>query len=511
MEVEGSRRRGSKYAYDGSDHSRRGSNDDREVERYPRGKHDSPRGRRSRSHSYRARRNSMENHGGGDRYHMDGRGRRDRSSGSNHPSRDSYAKRSEDNSTDEARWRARRGERDLRDVRDERLERGHRDERDYRDRSDSRDRRDRRERREHRDRRGRRDRDERKRKYSRLNPNLSSSHERSRSRERRRRKLQAECIKKAGGFKKLADMEGHETTSVFWDGFQWVAKTNQSSTSHLDPAVMNSTRKLRRLYFGNLPLHLGLSENEFQETVWDEMKKRKFCNDEKINPVLYVWFAKDKGNYGFVEFSTVEETERALTMDGMLCRGVALKVSRPNDYSTNVMKSNQPSILQNVAGVSGVGGVASGVTSGVGNLYGKPPPPPGGTPPSVLREAHDPGLDNQSNLQTKYLRVLEIVSEESVNSEDYSSILEDIKDGFHSQGIIINAILITPKYAQMTPFSVGDVVIEFENAASVDSSIVNMSNRKYEGRVIRMTKVDQATYDVHVRPIIRDLYEQNGI
>ncbi|CAA9989349.1 RNA-binding protein, putative [Plasmodium knowlesi strain H] len=508
MEFETTRSRGAKYPYEASDDSRRAPNDDRGVERYPRERHNSPRARRSRSHSYRGKRNSMENHAGGDRYHMDARGRRERSPDSNHPSRESHIKRSEDNSMDEARWRVRRGERDNREDRDERLERGER--RSYRGHSDSRERKERRERRDHRDRRERRDRDGRKRKSSRLNPNLSSSHERSRSRERRRRRLQAECIKKAGGFKKLADMEGHETTSVFWDGFQWVAKTNHSSTSHLDPAVMNSTRKLRRLYFGNLPLHLGLSENEFQETIWDEMKKRKFCNDDNINPVLYVWFAKDKGNYGFVEFSTVEETERALTMDGMLCRGVALKVSRPNDYSsTNTMKHNQPSLLQSVGAVaSGVAtGVVSGVVSGGGSVYGKPPPPPGAPPPSVLTGA----MDNQSDLETKYLRVLEIVSEQSINTEDYSSIVEDIKDGFHSQGIIINAILITPKYAHTTPFSVGDVLIEFENASSVDSSIANMSNRKYEGRIIRMEKLDEATYDMHVKPIIRDLYEQNGI
>ncbi|KMZ79045.1 splicing factor, partial [Plasmodium vivax India VII] len=152
--------------------------------------------------------------------------------------------------------------------------------------------------------------------------------------------------------------------------------------------------------------------------------------------------------------------------------------------------------------VGGVGGVVG--------VHGKPPPPPGAPPPSVLREPVDPAHD-QSDLETKYLRVLEIVSEESVRNEDPSALLEDIKEGFHSQGIIIEAILITPKYAQLTPFSIGDVLIEFESASSVDSSIANMSNRKYEGRVIRMAKLDQATYDQHVRPIIRDLYEQNGI
>ncbi|KMZ79046.1 hypothetical protein PVIIG_05166 [Plasmodium vivax India VII] len=70
-------------------------------EMYPRERLNSPRARRSRSHSYRGRRNSVENHAGGERYPLDGRGRRERSSASNHPSRESYAKRSEGNSADE--------------------------------------------------------------------------------------------------------------------------------------------------------------------------------------------------------------------------------------------------------------------------------------------------------------------------------------------------------------------------------------------------------------------------
>lgn len=42
---------------------------------------------------------------------------------------------------------------------------------------------------------------------------------------------------------------------------------------------MNSTRKLRRLYFGNLPLHLGLTESLFQDMLWIEMKNRGLCNN----------------------------------------------------------------------------------------------------------------------------------------------------------------------------------------------------------------------------------------
>ncbi|CRH01133.1 RNA-binding protein, putative [Plasmodium relictum] len=469
MEVEDNKKKESKNISENDDRKRLHKNE--EMKRYSKEKRSSSKAKRSRSNSHRIKRNSSDNYSKGK--YIKKKRRKDKSSVSSSGSSALSSENSTDNySSDEYRRKKRKKKRERRYEKSERSEKR-----------------------------------KKKKKSSKLNPNLSTSHERSRSRERKRRKLQAECIKRAGGFKKLADMEGHETTNVFWDGFQWVAKTNQSNLFHLDPAVMNSTRKLRRLYFGNLPLHLGLSENAFQEIVWNEMKKRKYCNDENINPVLYVWFAKDKGNYGFVEFATVEETERALTMDGMLCKGVALKVSRPNDYSTNTVKQNQNLLLQNINKQNNnLLNIMN--SSNLNNPYCKPPPPPGAPPLSVLKETSESNVVDHSNLSTKYLRVLEIVSKESINEEDYSVILEDIKDGFHSQGIIINAILITHKYAQNTPFDIGDVIIEFENPASVDNSIINMSNRKYEGRVIKMEKCDEHTYNTYVKPIIKDLYEQ---
>jgi hypothetical protein len=71
---------------------------------------------------------------------------------------------------------------------------------------------------------------------------------------------------------------------------------NSQTALQSDPALMNSTRKLRRLYFGNLPLHLGLTESLFQELVWIEMKNRGICNDPTqrmfffffyINTIIY--------------------------------------------------------------------------------------------------------------------------------------------------------------------------------------------------------------------------------
>nr|PVC53238.1 splicing factor [Theileria orientalis] len=307
-----------------------------------------------------------------------------------------------------------------------------------------------------------------------LNRDISESHARSRAAERRRRKAQAECIRRAGGFQKLADQEGHQTVRLFWDGFQWVAKAEQNTILGGDPALMNSTRKLRRLYFGNLPVNTGLTETGFQNLIWNEMRNRNFCNDPNVSPVLYVWFAKDKGNYGFVEFASVEETERALTMDGMTCMGVQLRVSRPNDYSSTSMKSaTQQQIV---------------------------------VPPVLTSSA--PALDA---FKGTCLHLVQIVLPETIEAEiEYLDVLDDVREEFAKHGKIASALIVAPRHRELAKdFQVGDMLIEFESNQELVSCVEHMSNRKYENRLIEMKPLEPDVYAQLSKVIIPDLKEMD--
>merc|ERR1719359_1276660 len=164
----------------------------------------------------------------------------------------------------------------------------------------------------------------------------SESAERSREREKRRRKQQQQYVNKnrkpeggpggaPPGTPGLADAGGQR---MFWDGFQWVPRADTA----VNPNDPNVSRKMRRLYLGNLPYHLGVTEDTFSKQLYDTMKERGMCNDPNQNPVLHVWFARDKGaNYGFCEIASIEETDRALQLDGMLVLGVPVSIKRPAD------------------------------------------------------------------------------------------------------------------------------------------------------------------------------------
>lgn len=291
---------------------------------------------------------------------------------------------------------------------------------------------------------------------------ISSSRERSRERERQRRRRQVECIRRAGGFQKLADSEGRKPVRLFWDGFQWVAKTAAATASAVgDPASMNNTRKLRRLYVGNLPLHLGLTESLFQDLLWLEMKKRGLCLNPNEQPVLCVWFAKDRGSYGFIEFATVEETNRALQhLDGMLCMGVALRISRPNDY---------------------VGAAGSNTANATAQQQQALPPPP--LSPVV------------------YFRAM--LQESDLEPEDtWETMLEDVLDGCKAENrTIVSSAIIDPEKAEKCPYDVGDVFVQFQTAEEASQCIQTMTGRRYLGRPVNPVPFELSAYEQFVKPL----------
>jgi len=99
------------------------------------------------------------------------------------------------------------------------------------------------------------------------------------------------------------------------------------------PAVNTSnlpgTRQARRLYFGNLPM--PISEAELKSFVDDAMKKT-FTDLPPGESVVSVYLNMDK-KFGFVEFRNPEEATTGLGLDGIVLRGLALRVKRPSDYN----------------------------------------------------------------------------------------------------------------------------------------------------------------------------------
>lgn len=98
----------------------------------------------------------------------------------------------------------------------------------------------------------------------------------------------------------------------FWDGFQWVARTN--SVPNIDPNILNQTRKMRRVQISNLPLYMGLTEKDIMQIVSKFLIDNYLNDDGNVKPVLSTQ-VNHQGNFAVMEISSVEEANRLIKIE----------------------------------------------------------------------------------------------------------------------------------------------------------------------------------------------------
>lgn len=129
---------------------------------------------------------------------------------------------------------------------------------------------------------------------------------------------------KSPGMLNIMDIDAAKP-KYFWDGFQWVAKTN--SVPNIDPNILNQTRKMRKVQISNLPLYMGLTENDIKQIV-SKFLIDNFLNDVgNFTPVVSVTL-NHQGNYAVLEVSSVEETNRLIKIESIKIFNQNCKITR---------------------------------------------------------------------------------------------------------------------------------------------------------------------------------------
>jgi len=304
----------------------------------------------------------------------------------------------------------------------------------------------------------------------------SESAERSREREKRRRKQQQQYVNKnkqpaAGapggappGTPGLADAGGQR---MFWDGFQWVPRADTA----VNPNDPNVSRKMRRLYLGNLPYHLGVTEDSYSKQLYETMKERGMCNDPNQNPVLHVWFARDKGaNYGFCEIASIEETDRALQLDGMMVLGVPVSIKRPND-------ANSPMGM--------VGGMQPGMAM-----------------PAAGGMLALPAMQVQAT--SSIICIVELLRVDAATTkEDYDDVVEDMNEGCGAHGQLKSVFMVRSEHvARNAELKAGDVFLQCVSIDDATKIMRAMGHRKYDGRQIQMKSYEDNQWFSTIKPLM---------
>lgn len=304
-----------------------------------------------------------------------------------------------------------------------------------------------------------------------------------------------------------------------------MAKTG--STASMDPATMNNTRRFRRLYFGNLPISMGLTESSFQQIVWREMATKGLCLKPNENPILCVWFAQKKGNYGFVEFKTVEETEKALLLDGFTCMGSRVKVSRPNDYSQVVSGTSASGSSPAVTAATAAAAAAAAAATLAGGGPTHSPPACQFTENGVISKGGAFALGQQTalqllfsteedayplgtlNLDSRVIRISNIADHSEIQDPDkYLEIKTDFCAGVSHKESIVSSRIVTlddisrlcqelvDRDIQLEP---ADILLEFDSTPSLQLSVSAMSIARYDNKIPKIGLFDQDFYCSHLK------------
>ena len=152
-------------------------------------------------------------------------------------------------------------------------------------------------------------------------PSLSPSPQRHRERQLRH--------------KQQADAQWNRAKK-FWDGFQWVdataARVASQSHNQISPhaiSVSQATRRDRRVFVGNLPCGVGLTEKQITEFLTSLMRDRGLV-DVGDEPIVSLWVHPER-KYAFAELDTIEHANAILTVSSATLLSHTIRIKRP-DY-----------------------------------------------------------------------------------------------------------------------------------------------------------------------------------
>lgn len=108
------------------------------------------------------------------------------------------------------------------------------------------------------------------------------------------------------------------------------------------PNTQQATKHARRLYVGNLPS--DVTESEVAEFFNSALYLTKGV-DVPGDPVQSVYLNLEK-RFAFIELNSAAEAAAAIQMDGVLFRGMSLRMRRPNDYNPNIHAPVYPPVCE---------------------------------------------------------------------------------------------------------------------------------------------------------------------
>lgn len=216
-----------------------------------------------------------------------------------------------------------------------------------------------------------------------------------------------------------------------------------------------STKVCRELYIGNMPE--GINEIKMVQFFNEEMIKQGMV-DQNLPGTACIQ-ARINGRFAFVEFRSIEETDRALTLNGAMCNGCSLRVGRPKAY-----QGPPGSAQAQQAAMMASGGMAF---AGLG----------GGEPTSCIQMANMLSVD------------------ELKDDDEYTEILEDVLGEMKNYGEVDSMEIPRPPTEGDIPDYISIVYVKYVEVASAIKAQMELEGRTFGGNSVACNFFPEDKFD----------------
>lgn len=220
----------------------------------------------------------------------------------------------------------------------------------------------------------------------------------------------------------------------------------------------------RKLYVGNLPA--GVTQSQLVDLLNTALINKRL-NSYTGNPVLSAWISQD-GHYAFVEFRSIEEANKAFSLNNYPILGQNLKVGRPKTYT-----GSQPASTTDRNAIMGgysVPTISAFASAGDSTKQGPLKPTKVWIPSSVLC-CH--GLLSPRDLES---------------DASYEAALKDISELASEQGFLLQT------FAPREGSHVGDVYLEFYTIEEARITRKFLSKKAFDGKPLQISYISSEKF-----------------
>eukprot|EP00828_Plagiopyla_frontata_P014538 TRINITY_DN1904_c0_g1_i3.p1 TRINITY_DN1904_c0_g1~~TRINITY_DN1904_c0_g1_i3.p1 ORF type:complete len:329 (-),score=61.12 TRINITY_DN1904_c0_g1_i3:76-1062(-) len=268
----------------------------------------------------------------------------------------------------------------------------------------------------------------------------------------------------------------------FWDGFQWVVRTNAMPT--IDPMVLSQTAKMRRIQVNNIPLNLDLTETDIIRLVAKFLFDNFLNDSNNLTPIISCQLNMQQ-SFAILEMSSVEEASRLIKVETIKIFNNTCKITRVGEAAgqqglQSLVTQAQTSAQAQAAAMAAIQMLTnkdSKANFSVGNIQKNPP--------------------------SKILKISNIIALEKISQITDSELDDtcyDITEELKNHGELVEAFIIKPS-SQTVGAIIGTMFAEFTSIEEAQKALLKMTGRTFDSNEIKLMFLPEEFYYDNVKPL----------